>query len=173
MNTTRWNETLFCVECASLLLNACILVSVLVQRIWWTLGSAIHLKSSQCHTSCNVTGYQLWRGPSSETKGQLVGGREKIRGKNSGKKSQELLIFLRPNFFSRPFRLLKIRAKKSQELLTFLLPIFFLAGSDFSLPPLTAPVSEWMWRGPVQSPAKRGLINGFGKVFLAGTKRAA
>ena len=61
-------------------------------------------------------------------KGQLVG---------AGKKFEE-----------------KIRAKKSQELLIFLRPNFFLARSDFSLPPLTAPVSEWMWRGPVQSPCK-------------------
>ena len=133
---TLWNGTLFCDECASLLLNACILVSVLVQRIWWTLESAIHRKSSRCHTSCNVTDYQLWRGPSSEIQGQLVGAGKKFEEKIRAKKSQGLLTFPRPNFFFRPFRLLKIRAKKSQELLTFVLPSFFLARSDFSLPPL-------------------------------------
>ena len=103
MNMTRWNGTLFWDECASLLLNACILVSVLVLRIWWTLGSAIHRKSSQCHTSCNVTDYQLWRGPSSETQGQLVGAGKKFKEKIRAKKSQELLTFVRPfRFFPAP-----------------------------------------------------------------------
>ena len=64
------------------------------------LGSAIRRKSSQCHTSCNVTDYQLWRGLSSGTQGQLVGAGEKFEEKIRAKKSQELLTFLRPIFFS-------------------------------------------------------------------------
>ena len=73
---------------------------------------------------CNVTDYQLWRGPSSETQGQLVGAGKNFEEKIRAKKCQGLLTFLRPNFFS-PVQTLKNSGEEKSRTFDFCSPQFF------------------------------------------------
>ena len=57
-----------------------------------------YIESHHNVTSCNVTDYQLWRGQSSETQGQLVWAGKKFEEKFRKEKSRTF-DFPSPNFF--------------------------------------------------------------------------